>query len=96
MEREIICFWNIAELFNKCEETWEYLEDFDIVRKDVEKRLKRDCRRTDSTMYQERSIKRKIITTVSKRVRNIEVMEAAMECKMEYNENKWRIITVKR
>lgn len=26
-----MCFWNIAGLLNKCEETWDYLEKFDIV-----------------------------------------------------------------
>lgn len=26
-----ICFWNIAGLKNKCEETWEYMENFDII-----------------------------------------------------------------
>lgn len=26
-----ICFWNIAGGLNKCEETWKYLERFDII-----------------------------------------------------------------
>lgn len=26
-----ICFWNIAGITTKCEETWEYLEEFDII-----------------------------------------------------------------
>lgn len=26
-----ICFWNIAGVLNKCKETWEYLERFDII-----------------------------------------------------------------
>lgn len=26
-----ICFWNVAGLVNKCEETWRYLENFDIL-----------------------------------------------------------------
>jgi len=26
-----ICFWNTAGLMNKCEETWMYLEKFDII-----------------------------------------------------------------
>jgi len=26
-----ICYWNIAGLFKKCEETWDYLEKFDIL-----------------------------------------------------------------
>lgn len=31
-DREIkICFWNIAGLTNKCEETWDYLEKFNII-----------------------------------------------------------------
>ena len=38
-----------------------------------------------------------IITAVNKKIKNIEVREiseAAMECEMVYNGNKWRIITV--
>lgn len=32
-DKEIkLCFWNIAGLVNKCEEMWDYLEKFDIVR----------------------------------------------------------------
>lgn len=26
-----ICFWNIAGIINKCDETWEYLDIFDII-----------------------------------------------------------------
>lgn len=26
-----MCFWNIAGMMNKCEETWKYLEAFDII-----------------------------------------------------------------
>lgn len=26
-----ICFWNIAGIINKCDETWEYLDNFDII-----------------------------------------------------------------
>lgn len=26
-----ICFWSIARVLNKCEETWRYLEEFDII-----------------------------------------------------------------
>lgn len=26
-----MCFWNIAGLINKCEETWEYIKHFDII-----------------------------------------------------------------
>lgn len=26
-----MCFWNIARVWNKCEETWKYLESFDII-----------------------------------------------------------------
>lgn len=26
-----ICFWNIAGIINKCDETWEYLNNFDIL-----------------------------------------------------------------
>jgi len=26
-----ICYWNIAGLFKKCEETWDYLEKFHIL-----------------------------------------------------------------
>lgn len=26
-----MCFWNISGLMNKCEETWKYLEEFDMV-----------------------------------------------------------------
>lgn len=26
-----ICFWNIAGIRNKCEETWKYLEQFDVI-----------------------------------------------------------------
>lgn len=26
-----ICFWNVAGLQNKCEETWEYLDRFDVL-----------------------------------------------------------------
>lgn len=31
-EREFkICFWNIAEIRNKCKEMWKYLEQFDVI-----------------------------------------------------------------
>lgn len=26
-----ICFWNIVGIINKCDETWEYLDNFDII-----------------------------------------------------------------
>lgn len=31
-ERELkICFWNVAGLRHLCENTWEYLEGFDVI-----------------------------------------------------------------
>lgn len=26
-----MCFWNVAGLLNKCEETWNYLEKFNVL-----------------------------------------------------------------
>lgn len=26
-----ICFWNTARVINKCEDTWKYLEEIDII-----------------------------------------------------------------
>lgn len=26
-----LCFWNVSGLSNKCEETWKYLERFDVL-----------------------------------------------------------------
>ncbi|KAG5320900.1 CL049 protein, partial [Acromyrmex heyeri] len=98
---------------NKCEETWEYLEGFDIVGlvetktwideerwEKIKNRLPKDYEWNyvpAKKKHKKGRAKGGIITAVSKKVKNIEVREiseAAMECEMNYNGNKWRIITV--
>ncbi|TGZ50575.1 hypothetical protein DBV15_11466, partial [Temnothorax longispinosus] len=87
-----ICFWNVAGLINKCEEAWDYLENFDVIGLQIYLEL---C--TSEKGTQESKSKRGIITAVNKNLKLIEVREISdemVESRLEYNGNKWRIITL--
>lgn len=104
-----ICCWNVAGLMNKFEETWDYLEKFDMIGLtetwvDEEKWEKIRIRVTSNFVWnwywRERSIEKEELKAELSMRRNLkeatvkEISDAAVECKLEYNGSKWRIITV--
>ncbi|TGZ50928.1 hypothetical protein DBV15_11860 [Temnothorax longispinosus] len=105
-----ICFWNVAGLINKCDETWDYLENFDVIGL-VETWMEEDKWRKvknklSSFIWNCVPVKRKhkkgkakgeIITAVNKNLKLIKVREISdkvVESRLEYNGNKWRINTL--
>lgn len=105
-----MCFWNIAGLMNKCEETWKYLEEFDmvgLVETWVEEESWKKIKDIVPNKYvwtclpavkehKKGRAKGGIITAISKKFEKTEgkLSNGALENKVKYNGNKWRIITL--
>lgn len=100
----------MAGIANKCEETWEYLEKFDIIGltktwaegawkrigKKVSKRFEWNCIPAIKENIKGRA-KGGIITAINKNMKERIVKElnkGAMEIKFTHNKNRWRIVTI--
>lgn len=106
-----MCFWNVAGLLNKCEETWDYLEKFDILGltetwvdtercQSIENKLSKDhlWKYTPAEKeHRKGRAKGGITVAVKKNLKEIKIRELnkeTTEINLEYNGNRWRIITL--
>lgn len=104
-----ICFWNIAGIINKCDETWEYLDNFDIIglsetwiEEEQWKKIKDKMSNkfnwicTPAKENKKGRTREEIITVTRKDLKEVITRELSqqVEIKMLYNGNRWNIITV--